>query len=95
MIFGKLAHMPEVIPIVMFGWLALNLIATWHKGAMLRAALRGWNAEPAPAAALRQRVQVDKARQQVRVHTSDLHPDEVVASTEVQEPAESARRRAP
>ena len=47
MVFGKLLDLPEAIPIVMFGWLALNFIVTWHKGAVLRAAIRQWNREKA------------------------------------------------
>ena len=53
MIFGKMLGEAELIPIVMFGWLALNLILGWHKGALLRALVRQWNAEahgPCPPA---------------------------------------------
>jgi hypothetical protein len=94
MIFGKVLGIPEAIPIVMFGWLALNLIASWHKGALVRAALRQWNAEQAPPAALRQRIEADEVHHQVRVHTSDLRPEEAVAGTEVHTADQSAGGRA-
>jgi serine/threonine protein kinase len=97
MIFGKILRLPEAIPIVMVGWLALNLIATWHKGAMVRAALRWWDNEgkKQPAASLRQRVDVDAARHPVRVEDApEVHPEELVAGTELQPGDESAQRRA-
>ena len=94
-ICGKVLHDPVAIPIVMFGWMALNIIAGWHKGAVIRAAVRQWNAEKARPAALHQRVEVDDVQQQVRVHTSELRPEELVAGTEVQSGDEGARRRAP
>jgi serine/threonine protein kinase len=97
MIFGKLLGQAELIPIVMFGWLALNMILGWHKGALLRALVRQWNAENALPAAARQRVEgvAPQANAQVRVHTSELGPEEVVAGTQVQEHAddEPARKR--
>jgi hypothetical protein len=92
MVLGKILDVPEGIPLVMFGWLALIMIVTWHKGALLRAALRGWRGEGSRPA-LRQRVEVEQVRQQVRVHTSDLRPEELVAGTEVQTASEDARRR--
>lgn len=94
-IFGKVLDVPEAIPIVMFGWLAFNLTAAWHRGALLRAMVRWWNAEQAaPAAEHRQRVRTEEVRPQVRVHTSDLGPDEVLAGTQVESADETARRRA-
>jgi Protein kinase domain len=103
MVFGQVLGMAEAIPIVMFGWLAANLILTWHKGAALRAVLRAWNAEEARAPGtlapgtrapvLHQRVEVDAVQHQVRVHTSDLRPEEIAAGTEV-ETREERRRRA-
>jgi hypothetical protein len=95
MVFGKLLGMAVAIPIVMFGWMALNLIVTWHRGAMVRALVRAWNAEKAQPSQVRQRVQVDEVQHQVRVNASGLDPEEVVAGTEVQRSGEGARRRAP
>ncbi len=94
LVLGPVLHLPDVIPIVMFGWLAANLVVTWHKGAILRAALRGWNAEGEAPAALRQRVEVDEVPRQVRVQTSD-QPEEISANTEVHSGEGQARRRAP
>ncbi len=96
MIFGKMLGEAELIPIVMFGWLALNLILGWHKGALLRALVRQWNAESARPLPSRQRVEgeVEQSPRQVRVHTSDLGPEEVVAGTQVQEDDARRQRRA-
>ena len=44
------------------GWMALNLIVTWHRGAMVRALVRAWNAEKAQPSQVRQRVQVDEVQ---------------------------------
>jgi serine/threonine protein kinase len=101
LVFGQLLGSAELIPIVMFGWLALNLIVGWHRGAVLRVLVRQWSAENAePAAEARKRVEVGTARsgparepQQVRVHTSELEPEEEVAGTEVQAREREARRR--
>jgi serine/threonine protein kinase len=79
MVFGKVLGVPEAIPIIMFGWLAFNLIVAWHRGALLRGMVRWWNAEQAAP----------------HVHTSELRPEDVVAGTEVQTADEAARRRAP
>jgi serine/threonine protein kinase len=93
MIFGKILDVPEAIPVVMFGWLALNFIVTWHKGAVLRAAIRQWNREKAAPASVRQRVDAGEVQHQVRVHTTGLEPHEVVAGTEVQRADANARSR--
>jgi hypothetical protein len=93
MVFGKLLDVPEAIPIVMFGWLALNFVVTWHKGAVLRMAIRQWNREKASPVGVRQRVEAGEVQHQVRVHTSELRPDEVVAGTEVQRIDEGARAK--
>jgi hypothetical protein len=87
MIFGKMLGQAELIPIVMFGWLALNMILGWHKGALLRALVRQWKAEGALPTRARQRVEgeIEQSPRQVRVHTSELGPEEVVAGTHVQE----------
>jgi serine/threonine protein kinase len=94
MILGKILDVPEGIPLVMFGWLATILTVTWHKGALLRAALRWWHGDRAqPAASVRQRVELEPGQRQVRVHTSELGPEEVVAGTEVQAPEKGTGRR--
>jgi hypothetical protein len=94
MILGKILDVPEGIPLVMFGWMATILTVTWHKGALLRAALRWWHGDRAqPGAADRQRVELEPVQRQVRVHTSELGPEEVVAGTEVQTPDKGAERR--
>jgi hypothetical protein len=85
MVLGKILDVPEGIPLVMFGWMATILIVTWHKGALLRGALRWWRGDRGqPVAAVRQRVELEDGPRQVRVHTSELGPEEVVAGTEVQ-----------
>jgi serine/threonine protein kinase len=93
MIFGKVLDVPEGIPLVMFGWLATIFVVTWHKGALIRAGLRWWSGDRSQPAAMRQRVEVPPGQRQVRVHTSELGPEEVVAGTEVQSADEGARRR--
>ncbi len=101
-LLGAVYHRPQLIPVVMFGWLALNVLAGWHKGALLRALVRQWRAENASRAgaaqgsgAARRRVAPVPAPPppQVRVHTSDLGPDDEVARTEVQV-AEASRAKA-
>ena len=90
----------HLIPSVMFGWLALIFIVSWHKGAVLRAAIRGLMgsnqaALPPEESVSRRRVEVVASdKQQVRVHTSDLGPEEQVGHTEVQSEDEERRRRA-
>jgi hypothetical protein len=94
MILGKILDVPEGIPLVMFGWMATILTVTWHKGALLRAGLRWWHGDRTqPAAAVRRRVEVEQGQRQVRVHTSELGPEEVVAGTEVQPVDKGAERR--
>jgi hypothetical protein len=96
LVLGKIYGMAELIPVVMFGWLALNLIVGWHKGAVLRVLVRQWRSESAATrATARKRVEVEPtlASQQVRVGTSDLGPEEVVAGTELQERDAEPRRR--
>ena len=95
MVFGEILDLPEGVPLVMFGWLAAIFVVTWHKGAVLRAALRWWHGDrEQPEAAVRQRVEIEQGQRQVRVHTSELGPEEVVAGTEVQAGDERAARRA-
>jgi hypothetical protein len=89
----------RLVPLVMFGSLAVLFVLTWHKGAALRAALRAITASPQalpPAAepVARHRVEIGE-HQQVRVHTSDLQPEELTATTEVRSgEAPRARRGA-
>jgi serine/threonine protein kinase len=91
----------ELIPLVMFGSLAALFVVTWHKGAIIRAMLRaaleprrGDTVRPASTSAApsapRQRVEVGRDPPQVRVHTSELQPEEVVGQTDV-DPKEPAR----
>jgi serine/threonine protein kinase len=84
LIFGEMLHRPEIIPIVMFGWLAANVIIGWHHGALLRVLVQQWRAEGARGESRRagRRVEAQEASLQVRVKTSDLGRDEVVAGTE-------------
>jgi serine/threonine protein kinase len=94
MIFGQILDVPEGIPLVMFGWLAAIFVVTWHKGALLRAVLRWWRGDGAQReVAVRQRVEIEQGQRQVRVHTSELGPEEVVAGTEVQSADARAERR--
>ncbi|OJY28735.1 MAG: hypothetical protein BGO98_07750 [Myxococcales bacterium 68-20] len=94
-------HKQRAIPIVMFGSLAAIIVATWHKGALLRMALRRMTARrtdvearvAVPAEAPRRRIDVRPA--QVRVHTSDLQPDELVGRTELTPRAEDRHVRPP
>ncbi len=82
LVFGALLNLPELIPIVMFGWLAVNLIAGWHRSALLRALVRQWTAESATAAEARMRVEALAApeRREVRVPAADREAEEVAAA---------------
>jgi serine/threonine protein kinase len=93
LVLGKVLDESVAIPIVMFGWLALNVIVSWHKGAVIRALVRQWNAEKERPAALRHRVEVDEVQQQVRVHAEELRPEDVVAGTEVHSEEERGQQR--
>jgi Protein kinase domain len=92
LVFGEVLHMDIAIPLVMFGWLALNLIAGWHRGALLRLLLRQWSAEGAQPVAAGRRIEAQAVSPQVRVKTSDLGPDEVAAGTEVSSSGDAERR---
>ena len=91
-------HAQGAIPIVMFGSLAAIIVATWHKNALLRMALRRMTARRTevqarlamPAEAPRRRIDVGPA--QVRVHTSELQPEELVGQTELHAEDRHARR---
>jgi hypothetical protein len=89
--------MGRLVPAVMFGSLGVLFVLTWHKGAALRALLRMLGVSgpqalaPADAPVARQRVELG-AGQQVRVHTTDLDPEEQAGTTEVQS-SEAPRAR--
>ncbi|MCW5836257.1 MAG: serine/threonine protein kinase, partial [Labilithrix sp.] len=102
-VLGQL-HAGRAVPVVMFGALAALLVVTWHKGALLRLALRRWARRSADGArrdlaaeAPRQRVDVGPAPPaQVRIHTSELQPEELVGQTErTSSPAEARQARLP
>ena len=90
----------RLIPMAMFGSLAALFVVTWHKGAVIRAALHALAGEDRRAAAAarlaphasaaRQRIEVGDGRQ-VRVHAAELAPDELVGQTEMGAP-EPARK---
>lgn len=94
-------HAQRAVPIVMFGSLAAIIVATWHKNALLRMALRRMTARRTdvqapvamPAEAPRRRIDVGPA--QVRVHTSELQPEELVGRTELTPHAEDRHARRP
>lgn len=89
----------RLLPTIMFGWLAATLVVTWHKGAMIRAALRALKNESARAERSPQsRARVDdrdyaspsraarpriEVLPQVRVHTSDVASAAVLDDTQV------------
>lgn len=94
-------HAQRYIPLVMFGSLAMLFVVTWHKGAIIRAALRSFFGRaplekattmletPSP----KQRVEI--AAQRVRVHATDpLRPEEVVGNTEVDADEHAGKRQA-
>ena len=90
LVAGRLFGAQELVPVVMFVSLAVLLVVTWHKGAVIRAALRARAgrqglalARPANPSAPRARVEVSDARR-VRVHTSELRDDELIGRTELQ-----------
>jgi serine/threonine protein kinase len=93
LVFGEILHLSTAIPLVMFGWLALNLIAGWHHGALLRAVVRQLNPAAARSVTAGRRVEVQEVSPQVRVKTSDLGPDEVIAGTEAHSTSEDRRAR--
>jgi len=92
LVLGKMLDVPEGIPLVMFGWMAAIFVVTWHKGAVLRGLMRQWQKEGSRSI-VRQRVESMPAKQ-VRVHTSDLGPDDALAGTEVECEGEERRRGA-
>lgn len=102
-LFSELGVRGGLIPAVMFLSLAALLVVGWHRGALIRAALRavgrrGAREEAAPAASGRQRVEIGPDRK-VRVRStgvSALRPEEIVGGTVQQTsepPASRARRR--
>jgi hypothetical protein len=99
-------HAKGMIPTVMFVSLAVLLVVTWHKGALIRAALRAvanrgvehghahQQQTPPKISSVRHRVEVaPDPSQQVRVHTTDLHPGGELGDTEVN-PSEARARAA-
>jgi len=73
-------HANGAVPIVMFGSLAALMVVTWHKGALIRAALRAFGATSAPrleapegrvaGGASRDRLRVAKTPEQERVRVA-------------------------
>jgi hypothetical protein len=92
LVFGQILNVDVAIPLVMFGWLALNVIAGWHRGALLRLLVRQWNADGAQALATGPRIEAQGGSPPVRVKTSELGPDEAVAGTEVSSSGDAERR---
>lgn len=78
---------PHLIPTIMFCSLAALFIVTWHKGALIRAALhalareRRRGGEEASMAMPRPRIELHQP-QQVRVSMTDLTAEELVGDTE-------------
>ena len=86
-------HSQQLIPIIMFGTLGVLLVLTWHKGALLRAAIRAMTGKAAPSAApaaSEPRYRIDAPTKQVRVQMSEVPSDEL-GRTERQ--SETQRRR--
>jgi serine/threonine protein kinase len=86
----------QLVPLIMFGSLAVLFVLTWHKGAALRAGLRMLAADRTQALSpeaplVHRRVEVGED-QQVRVHTDELRPEEQSGTTEVQS-SEAPRAR--
>jgi len=80
---GIVARREELIPIIMFGGLAVLLTLTWHKGALLRWLYRELHARDAVARSEpRARIATPDAR--VRVRAESVRPD---ADTEISAPA--------
>ncbi|MBX3192244.1 MAG: serine/threonine protein kinase [Labilithrix sp.] len=78
-------HAVRYIPLVMFGALASLFVVTWHKGAVIRAMLRavtGRASQISVAEAPQKRVDAADA-QRVRVHATQLRPEEMVGQTEI------------
>jgi serine/threonine protein kinase len=81
----------DLIPLVMFGSLAGLLIVTWHKGALLRPAIRAFTGRTREGETTEEdveRVRVEAPRLRVdpggvRVETADLTRDEMTSDTQV------------
>ena len=95
-------HAQQMIPLVMFGSLAMLFVVTWHKGALIRAALRSYNGDAREDRGARPRVftnepsarpRVASEDPQVRVRTSDLSHEETVGDTVVGSEAEESRKQ--
>jgi serine/threonine protein kinase len=95
MVFGKVMGIPEAIPIVMFGWMAVIFIVSWHKGAVLRGVVRMWREEGQRP--VHHRVALDEGDgPRVRVRTTDVtkkEHEQALAETQVDSTSERSDRR--
>lgn len=92
----------QLIPIVMFGSLACIFVASWHKGALIRLLLRqimgdrttllAEQGAPVAQVTPRARVQLDDPAK-VRVHATELRPEEVHGDTEVDSASRASEGR--
>ncbi len=87
-----------LVPLIMFGSLACVFIVTWHKGAVIRAIMRyllGKTVVTTTGAAEQPSIhhRIDPhAAQKVRVHATELRPEEIEGDTELSEPKRARRR---
>jgi serine/threonine protein kinase len=76
------------VPIILFGWMAANLILGWHKGALIRFLIRELRETGQPRVAAvtsTKHFRVDDApAPQVRIQTPSLLPEEQVGQTQTQ-----------
>jgi hypothetical protein len=86
-------HASRLIPIIMFSSLAAIFVLVWHKGALIRAILRRWFATEGDAER-GQRIAITEEPRQVRVHATELRPEEIVGDTELGVGERQRRRRA-
>jgi hypothetical protein len=91
---GEMLNLPALVPVVMFGWLAVNLIAGWHRSALLRALVRQWRTEGVTAADTRKRIGGDVAPAEpgVRVQAAGREADEIGEGEEARAGDEARRR---
>jgi hypothetical protein len=92
------------VPLIMFSWLALNLIVGWHKGALIRMALQafrkelgqgrtGWTWNAHRAAMEQVRVGVPVEAQRVRVDARDPRQAPIVGGTQISSVAQLRAQR--
>jgi serine/threonine protein kinase len=92
-------HRAQMIPVVMFGSMAALIVLGWHRGALLRAALRSRSAQRMLPVQSTVRARVELAPERVRVRSSSstssapLTTEEVLGRTEVDDRDEGRRRR--